>query len=464
MIFQRFEDKGLSQFSYAVGCEHEGEVVIVDPRRDVDVYLRFATDAGVRITAVTETHIHADYASGAAELARRAGAPLYLSGYDEGERYDASFPHIELRQGSELRAGRVLLRALHTPGHTPEHLAFLVYDSSDDPERPVRFLTGDFLFVGSLGRPDLLGEDAKRALADAMFDSIRRVLPDLPDDLPIHPGHGSGSMCGGGMSEAPESDLGEERRSNPFLAELERDEFVDRLLSSLPPYPEYYLRMKERNAGGVGFDRPWPAPVALTAERFQEELEAGAVAIDIRHQLAFGGGHIPDALGIGLDPDLSTWAGWVAPYERPLLLIADPVEGVSEAVTRLARVGLDRTVGYLDGGMDPWISAGRPLATIAQWEPETVMERLDRGLIVLDVRTAGEWEEGHIPGARHIMGGHLRGRLDELPDRDTEIAVICGSGYRSTVAASVLQRHGYTNVRNVPGGMAAWESAGLPLD
>lgn len=464
MIFQRFQDDGLAQFSYAVGSERAEEVVIVDPRRDVDVYLRFAREAGVRIAHVVETHIHADYASGAADLAARAGAELHLSAYDDGERYEVSFPHRQLREGDALRLGEVRLQALHTPGHTPEHLSFLVYDDDASTSRPVRFLTGDFLFIGSLGRPDLLGEEEKRALADALYDSVRRVVPGLPDDLWIHPGHGSGSMCGGGMSRLPERRLGQEREENPFLdPELDRDSFVDRLLSTLPPYPAYYSRMKDRNAGGEDFGRPWPEPAARNVERVREAVADGAVVVDTRHQLAVGGGHVPGALGIGLGTDLSTWAGWVVPYDRPIILVTDTREAVADAVTRLARVGLDRIDGYLHRGMNAWVTAAGPLARIAQWTPHILHDRLDDGVVVLDVRSDEEWDSGHIDGALHIMGGHLQDEIERLPATDAEVAVICGTGYRSTVAATVLRRNGYVRVRNVAGGMTAWEAAGLPI-
>lgn len=463
MIFQRFEDDGLAHFSYLVGSDSTGEIAVVDPRRDVDAYLAFAREHGVRVAHVLETHIHADYASGAAELARRTGAELHLSAYDDGERYEVTFPHRELRDDDEVVLGRVRLRAVHTPGHTPEHLSFLVYDDEAGGRDPVRFLTGDFLLMGSLGRPDLLGEDAKRALSGALYDSVRRVVPGLPDSLRIHPAHGSGSMCGGGMSEESERSLGEEREQNPFLdPELDRESFIDRLLDTLPPYPDYYLRMKERNAGGADFERPWPEPVAMDPRALRTAMEEGAVLIDTRHQLAFGGGHIPGALGIGLDPDLSTWAGWVAPYDRPLLLVVDHPGDVPAAVTRLARVGLDRIDGWLDGAMDAWITGAGSIEVVPQWSPRLVRERQGDGLVVLDVRSDEEWDAGHIEGALHIMGGHLEDELHRLPDGGAEVAVVCGTGYRSTVAASVLQRNGYTRVRNVPGGMTAWEAAGLP--
>ena len=461
MIFERFEDEGLAHFSYAVGSAEAGEVVVVDPRRDTDVYLEWARDNGLRIGRVAETHIHADYASGARELAERAGATLHLSAHDRGERYEVSFDHEALRDGEELRVGAVRLKAVLTPGHTPEHLSFLVHEG--EATAPARLLSGDFLFIGSVGRPDLLGEDVERSLAGELYDSLRRVIDPLPDDVRVHPAHGSGSMCGSGMSDTPERALGQERRENPFLdPALDRDAFIDRLLADTPPRPDYYLRMKNRNAGGEALFRPWPQPVALSPAAFASAVEGGAVVVDTRHQLAFGGSHIPGALGIGLDPDLSTWAGWVAPYDRPLVLVLESEGDLEEVVTRLARVGLDRVDGYLEGGMDAWIRDSRPLQPLPQLSTREVLDRRQT-LTVLDVRTQEEWEEGHIEGAIHVMGGHLQDRLEVLPDRQAEVAVLCGSGYRSTVAASILQRHGFRQVRNVPGGMDAWDSEGLPV-
>jgi len=463
VIFERFTDDGLSQYSYLLASEATGEAAVVDPRRDVEVYLRYARERGLRIAHVLETHIHADYASGALDLAERTGARLYLSAYDEGEVYDVSFPHEPLRDGDEVPVGKTRLVARHTPGHTPEHLSFLVHE--DGAAEPSRFLTGDFLFVGSLGRPDLLGEESKRELAASLFDSVRESLSGLPDAVRIHPGHGSGSMCGSGMSTVPETTLGRERAENPYLdPSLDRDTFVARLLASLPPYPDYYRRMKERNAGGRGFTLAWPEPVALGVAAFAERAAEEAVIVDVRHQLAFGGGHIPGAFGIGLDPDLSAWAGWVLPPDRPLLLVAERRDDVMEAVTRLTRVGFDRVDAFLEPGIDAWLRKAYPLQAIPQVQPNDLARRL-RGdaTTVVDVRTDDEYRAGHIEGAVHVMGGWLPEPLDRLPDRDRPIAVICGSGYRSTVVASVLQRCGYTDVWNVPGGMTAWEQAGLPV-
>lgn len=486
MIFERLEDRGLAQYSYAIGSTEAGEMAVVDPRRDVDAYMDLAEAKGLRITRVLETHVHADFASGARELVERTGARLLVSGHDEGERYEVSFAHEDLRDGDEVRLGSLRLRALHTPGHTPEHLSFLLFDESRAADVPQMMLSGDFLFVGSLGRPDLLGEEAKRTLAGAMWESVRERIDDLPDGLEIHPGHGAGSMCGSGMAGRPTSTLGFERVANPFLdPSLTREAFVDRLLSTVPPFPDYYRRMKEVNSAGPTLLGGLPGREPLSLDVFRERLDApdeagegpsndgrGAVVIDLRDQLAFGGGHIPAAFGIGAGPSLSTWAAWVVPYGRPILLVpevapseAETRRAVEDAVRRLVRVGLDDVRGWLEGGMEAWRGAGLPLEELPQVTPEELQRRLASGepVEVLDVRTDEEWEAGHVEGARHVMGGHVPGRVDEVAERGGRpLAVICGSGYRSTVASSVLRRAGVEDVLNVTGGMTAWRAAGLP--
>ncbi|HEX6202674.1 MAG TPA: rhodanese-like domain-containing protein [Thermoanaerobaculia bacterium] len=465
MLLERFEDRELAHFSYAVADEVAGRMAVVDPRRDVDVYLDFAAARGLAIEAVLETHVHADYASGARELGQRAEATVYASAHDRGEDYEVAFPHRDLADGDTVELGVVRLTALHTPGHTPEHLSFLVHDGARSAEVPMLLLSGDFLFVGSLGRPDLLGEAATRRLAEALHDSVARVLTALPDGLEVHPAHGAGSLCGSGMSGRATSTLGYERIANPYLdPALDRDAFVARILGTVPPFPAYYRRMKRLNAAGPPLlaDRP-PLP-ALAPRRFCGRLEAGAVAVDLRDHLAWGGGHVPGSFGLGAGGRLSVWAAWVVPYDRPILLVADDAAEAEEAARRLARVGLDRVEGWLEGGIAAWREAGLPLLETAQRTPRQIHDHLAAGetIHVLDVRGDEEWEAGHVQGARHVMAGELPERLAEVPDDGHPVALVCRSGYRSTVAASVLERAGRTDLINVTGGMSAWERAGLP--
>ena len=467
MLFERIEDKGLSQYSYAVGCVREGVMAVVDPRRDVDVYVERARREGMEIRYVLETHIHADFASGARELGRLTGAEVLVSRYDAGETFEVSFPHRDLEDGEEVSLGNVRLQAVHTPGHTPEHLSYLVYDGARSNEVPMLMLSGDFLFVGSLGRPDLLGEEAKRALAERLFQSVREVLPGLPDSLEVHPGHGAGSMCGAGMSGRPLSTLGFERIANPYLdPQLTKEEFVDRILSNVPPFPPYYRRMKRVNSEGPRILDGVPAVAALSPEDLQRALEStDAVAIDLRGQGPFGRGHVPGAFGIGAGSSVSTWASWVVPYDRPIYLIDGSGQHVDAAVRSLVRVGLDDVEGFLEGGFDAWQRAGLPVATTPQVDPQGLSAMLaeGNGVKVVDVRADSEFEAGHIEGATNIMGGFLGEDIPAELDPSQPMAVVCRTGYRSTVAASVLERAGFSSVANLTGGMVAWEKAGLPV-
>lgn len=463
MLFETFEEKGLSHYSYAVGCPGAGEMAVVDPRRDVDVYLDFAAARGLRISHVLETHIHADYASGARELAERTGAGLWLSAYDEGETFEVGFPHREARDGDELEIGSVRIRAVHTPGHTPEHLSFLVYDGSRSREIPLLMLTGDFLFVGSLGRPDLLGEEAKRELAGRLFDSVRGKLAGLPDGLEIHPAHGAGSLCGAGMSGRSVSTLGYERATNPYLdPSLSRQAFIDRILASVPPFPDYYRRMKRLNSEGAPDRFGRPAMPAMPPADFRDAMAAGSQVVDLRDPGAFSAGHVPGSLGIGAGPSFLAWAPWVVSYETPVLLVAPDPETARQAERELARVGIDDVRGSLLGGIEAWAEAGLPLAALPQVTPEELAEKLRSGdgLRVVDVRGPGEWLQGHVPGAIHMPLPELALRAGEL--NGEPLALICGSGYRSTVAAGVLERSGFRGIHNVIGGMTAWRGAGLP--
>ncbi len=465
MLLERFEDKGLAHYSYAVGCPGSGEIAIVDPRRDIDVFLDYAADHDLRIRYVLETHIHADFASGAKELAERTGAELCASAYDAGQAFEIRHPHRDLRDGDTLTLGNVKIQALHTPGHTPEQMTFLAYDLLRAPEQPMAAFTGDFLFVGSLGRPDLLGEEAKRGLANQLYDSVQKIAA-LPDHLEILPGHGAGSMCGAGMSGRPSTTLGYERFANPYLAPgLDRAAFVAAILGRVPPFPDYYRRMKQLNSDGPRSLHGLPGLQALDLGLVRAHVDAGHVIVDLRDQLAFGAGHIPGSFGIGARDDLSMWASWVVPYGPPIVLIAEDPSTVEDAVRGLVRVGLDEVLGYLKGGITTWAQAGLPLAQTPQISAPDLARRLAEGgaTRVLDVRDDAEWAGGHIAGAVHVIAGEVGKRLDELPAGDGPVAVVCRSGYRSTVVASVLARAGVAHILNLTGGMRAWERAGLPV-
>ena len=435
-----------------------GDVAVVDPRRDIDVYLDWARQHGARIAVVLETHIHADFASGAQALAARTGATLLESGHDRGQTFEVSHPHRDITDGERVAVGDIELEAVHTPGHTPEHLSFLLFERGQPA--PAAMLTGDFLFVNSVGRPDLLGDDESVDLAGRLYDSVQRLRP-FHDALPLHPGHGAGSMCGAGIGAATTTTLGAERRSNPYLNEsLTREAFVRQVLESAPPFPTYYRRMKRLNAEGPPLLDQLPGHRPMDLGAFHEALQKGHIVIDLRDQEAFGSGHVPQSFGIGVDK-LAMWAGWVVPYDVPLLLVGDD-SMIEQAIRALVRVGLDNVHGFLGGGASTWVVVGLPVRVLEQISPAELHRQLAEhdGPVVLDVRTDEEWREGHLPGALHIMGGYLPERVDEVP-RDRRVVLMCGSGYRSTLAASVLERAGLTHLTNLTGGMKAWKAAGL---
>ena len=459
LLLERIEDEGLAQYSYIVGSDGATEVAVVDPRRDIYVYLNWSRQHDARIVAVLETHIHADFASGARALAARTGATLLVSAHDRGETFEVAHPHRDIAHGERVAVGEIDIEAFHTPGHTPEHVSFLIFERSS-PE-PSAMLSGDFLLVGSVGRPDLLGDEESARLAGELYESVQR-LQSYHDGLPIYPDHGAGSMCGSGIGQAPTTTLGQERQSNPYLAEgLARDAFVRRVLESAPPFPPYYRRMKRVNAAGPPILDQLPGQRALDVAEFQRRVQSGHVVIDLRDQTAFGRGHVPGAFGIGSGKMLSMWAAWVVPYDTPLLLVGDDSK-LEDATRALIRVGLDDVQGFLQGGMAAWSDAGIAVARTPQMTPRELQTQLtasDRPQ-VLDVRTDDEWREGHLPGALHIMGGYLPDRIGDVA-RDRPLVVMCGSGYRSTIAASVLERAGFEDVTNLTGGMKAWTDAGL---
>ncbi len=450
---ERFEVPGLAHYSYVLWSG--GQAAVVDPKRDFDTYVDFARTRDLKITHILETHIHADYASGAKELAGETGAELWLSPYDRGEDFDVQFPHHEFADGDEFKLGDALIQAVHTPGHTPEHLSFLLHDLSRG-KHPLALLSGDFLFVGSLGRPDLLGEAAKHKLAEQLYDSVYKRIAKLPDGVEVHPAHGAGSMCGAGMSDRPQSTLGYERLANLYFGMQQRDKFIETILATVPPFPDYYRRMKRVNSEGAKTLGGIPGGEALRPQQFRALADSPeAVVIDLRSAEAFGGAHIPNSLNIGIGPTFAVWAAWVVPYDRPILLAGDESTDVESARRALIRVGLDDVRGYLKGGVRAWIEAGFPQAHLPQVSADELRERLGRGAFVLDVRTKAEWEGGHIEGAQWLMAGDLPKQVDQLP-REKTIHVICGSGYRSSISASVLRRAGFKEVVNVAGGMTAW--------
>lgn len=466
MFFERIEVTGLSHYSYAISCPADGRMIVVDPKRDVDDYIVLAQQSGMRIAHVLETHIHADFASGARELAERTGATLHESGYDSREQFEIRFAHHDIFDGDSIEVGSVRVQALHTPGHTPEHLSFLIYDLARSKDTPMIMLSGDFLFVGSLGRPDLLGEESKEKLARSLYRSVRDRLTQLPDGIEIHPAHGAGSMCGSGMGGRAYSTLGFERIANPYLnTSLSENEFIERILGSVPPRPSYYPRMKQLNSDGPRvLGANWSTPT-IDVNEVEELIDNEAVPIDTRDQVTFGNGHLPGSIGIPFAPNLLVWASWVVPYDTPLVLVCESERQAKDVSTSLARVGLDDIQGYLEGGFEAWHGAGKPTEKLRQMNPREVQDALarDEDVHVLDVRSDSEWASGHVEGAIHQHGVLILEHLNELPAKDTPLAVMCGGGFRATVIASALKREGFTHLANITGGMHAWQRAGMPV-
>lgn len=462
MLLRRLYHDRLAQAGYLVACQATKEAIVVDPLRDPAPYLEAARQEGVTITAVTETHVHADFLSGAPALAAAAGATLMLSGEGEGPASyrRSSFPDARwLHDGDRLRLGKVALEVLHVPGHTPEHIAFLVTDTAAD-DAPMGMLSGDFLFVGDVGRPDLLERAAGMqgtmdASARQLFASLRR-LAHLPDYLQIWPGHGAGSACGKALGAVPQTTLGYERRTNWALADMPEEEFVRRALEGQPEPPPYFARMKALNAIGA------PAPTAArasSADALLGALRGGALAVDVRPAEAFAAGFLPGSLNVPLGNSFLGWAGSVIPADRDLVLIATPAlrAPAEHAARELRLIGIDRVLGVL--APERLATPGAPLGTLPSMPAIAMEDQSRRGVTVLDVRTRSEWNEGHLPGARLIPLPELASRLDELRGLGP-IAVHCQGGSRSAVAASVLRAAGFDDVINVEGGYSAWLRAG----
>lgn len=453
MYFKQIVKEDLGCASYIVGCTDAGVCAVVDPRLDmVDEILHLAAGKGMRVLAVIETHNHADHISGHGEIARRTGARLYIH-----EQAEAGYAHEDLKDGDELRFGVTCIRVMHTPGHRPEHIALAVADTSRS-EEPWFVLTGDSLFIGDVARPDLAvpGEEGASALYDSLFERILK----LDDGVEVYPAHVAGSLCGRGMNARTSSTIGFERKHNLAVAPRAREAFIRDINENLPQRPPNMHTIVERNRCAYVPQETLSHPFGLDAQVFQDEIESGGLVIDTRDPQQFGAGHIAGALHVYLHGSaFATRVGFVAPLDARLLLVVEDERDASEAATQLAVVGYEQVSGYLAGGMQAWREAGLPVQSLTQMPVEELHERL--GTIgVLDVRDLGEWHAGHIQGARHIPYYQLEQRLREL-DKPSSLAVICGSGQRSSLACSVLQRHGFTRLVNVVGGMEAWEQAGF---
>lgn len=456
MYLQQFFVEGLGHASYLIGSDSTQEAAVVDPRRDVGVYLEAAANAGLRIRYVLETHVHNDFLSGAKAIAEQLGAE-HVASAEAG----LTFPHRGVREGDRLTLGELTIDVLYTPGHTPEHVSYVVTDTSraDDP---VLVFTGGDLLVGSVGRPDLLGRELGEKLAPKLYDSLFGKLLKLEDYVEVMPTHGAGSLCGRAISSKRTTTIGYERRHNVFLQKKDRQAFVDFVLDGNPYVPAYYKNMRPGNlAGADGFTAPAPRPLSIG--EVQHALGHGALVIDTRSPGAFGGGHLPGSYNVGLGAMLATWVGSLLPSDTPIVLVLERVSDWEEVVTALGRIGYEKIMGYLSGGVEAWQEAGLPLARVEQIDVHELERRRHEipNLQIVDVRMEGEWQSGHIPGATFVPLTEIPQRAGEVdPDRPT--AVICGSGYRSSIASAFLERRGVRQLVNVLGGMTAWNQADLP--
>jgi glyoxylase-like metal-dependent hydrolase (beta-lactamase superfamily II)/rhodanese-related sulfurtransferase len=453
MYFQQFYLGCLSHASYLIGSG--GVAAVVDPQRDAGIYIEDATRNGLRIEHVIETHLHADFISGHRELAALTGAGIYL-----GAQAGARFPHIAVHDGDEVRFGDCVLRFLETPGHTTESISIVVTDLAQSPE-PYAVLTGDTLFIGDVGRPDLSPDRTPQQLAGLLYDSLHEKLLRLPDAVLVYPAHGAGSLCGRQMSAERSSTIGQQRIENFALQAKSRDEFVRLLTAELPERPGYFALDAEINRSGPTPLADLPIPEGLPARTIPEMLRAGALVLDTRPSPQFGAAHISGAIHIGLSGQFASWAGRIVGLDRRIVLVAEDRDAMLEARTRLARVGMENVAGYLEDGMTAWFREGLPVDQVPQVTVQDVHREIEH-LQVVDVRQPGEWEQGHIAGALLKPLPKLTALLGDL-DRGRPVAVHCKSGYRSSIGASLLKREGFSEVMNAIGGFDAWRACGLPV-
>jgi hydroxyacylglutathione hydrolase len=461
MYFKQFYLGCLAHASYLIGSD--GEAAVVDPQRDVDEYIAEAGAHGLKIKYVIETHLHADFVSGHQELAARTGAEIIF-----GVNANAAFEHRPVRDGEELKVGQVILRFVETPGHTPEGICVLVIDS-EVSDQPQKILTGDTLFIGDVGRPDLAGGKGytPQMMAEMMYDSLHGKIMKLPDAVEVYPAHGAGSMCGKNMSKETSSTIGEQRKFNYALQPMTKEQFVSMMTADLPEAPAYFPRDAEINRSGARGLSELSPPAALSPQEVSELREQGHVLLDVRSAADFGAAHVPGSVNIGLSGQFAIWAGSLIPLNAAIIVIADTAAQVDESVVRLARVGMENVKGYLEGGVENWRRAGLPVDSIPQVSVDELKEQLatTADLQVVDVRRPAEYGNGHVPRALNAPLATLDRVAGQLPfEKNKPTAVICAGGYRSSAAASLLEKFGFTKLLNVSGGTGAWINAGYPVE
>lgn len=458
MYFKQVVVHGMGCFSYVIGCPSAKAMVVVDPKRDVQDYLEISRTEGMKVTHIIDTHVHADHVSGSLELQSYTGAPIYLH-----ESAPVRFSHQSLKEGDIIELGNAKLEVLHTPGHTPNSLSLLVADKARGPE-PWLILTGDVLFVGDVGRPDLVGPDVLEEQVSNLYHSLYQKLAVYPDHLEVFPAHGMGSLCGRGMSFKSSSTLGYERRHNPMLQYPDFAAFRRVMTSEFPARPKSFSHIINTNIEGAPLLERCPLEKAMPPDRFAARIEAGAVVLDTRDMAAFGGFHIPGSINIGFAKQVANWVGMVIDPKADLLLVAADKESYDAMTTELHRIGYDNIFGYLAGGISAWLFSGRPVEKLAQISIQELKDSLEHGSLkhLVDVRTTAEWDNGHIAGASHIPLTRILDNGVDLPT-DDDLVIYCDTGYRSNIVASFLQQKGYGKVYSMAGGTFAWFNAGYPL-
>ena len=456
MYFEQFYLGCLAHASYMLASD--SEAIVVDPQRDVDIYLKAAAEHRVAIRHIFETHLHADFVSGHMELAARTGAKIYI-----GAQAGATFPHVPVKDGFELKVGHLRVSVLETPGHTPESVC-LVVTGEEKSSKPWAVLTGDTLFIGDVGRPDLSKTYSSTQLAGMLYDSLHNKLLTLSDGVLVYPAHGAGSLCGRNMRAEKSSTIGTERLTNYALQIGSRDEFIQQLTSNLPARPDYFLQDAEINRGGAPALTDLPPLPAILPKDLQSLVDDDAIALDVRPGDQYAAGHVPRSINIPLSGQFASWAGTVLGLKSRPVIIANSPDQLNEARIRLARVGIEDLRGHLDGGIAAWTKAGLPLALTPQMTVQDLDRESKAGTFgVLDVRREPEWHAGHIENAAWWPLDNFKVAPPEI-ERETPIAVHCKGGYRSIIACSLLQRAGFSNVINVIGGFDAWQEAGLPVE
>ena len=460
MYFKQFYLNCLAHASYLIGSA--GEAAVVDPQRDVDQYLQEASAQGLKIKYIIETHLHADFVSGHRELAARTGAEIVF-----GREAGAALNHRAVKDGDELQLGEIILRIMETPGHTPESICVLVIDSTVSAE-PQKVLTGDTLFIGDVGRPDLAGGKGytPQTMAAMMYDSLHQKLLKLDDAVEVYPAHGAGSMCGKNLSNETSSTIGQQRNFNYALQPMTEEQFVEMMTRDLPDAPAYFAKDAEINRAGAPALDQLPEPLALRPGQVLELAAKGHVILDVRSAAEFGAGHVPGSLNIGLGGQFASWAGSLIPLNSPIVIVAESAEKVTEAQMRLARVGFESVTGFVDGGIYDWNQAGLDVDVIPQISVSELKEMITTSpdLQVLDVRRPAEYDSGHVPRAQTAPLATIRKTLSGLNlDTGKPTAIICAGGYRSSAATSILRQNGFRNLFNVTGGTTAWIKAGYEV-